>query len=742
MDGLSNANELIASIKKIPNPSTMTLDDWDNVKQAVQIVSGHGRSVATKVKKSAMVKDKVDTTEPQYEIKTTNGWTSVSDDTYNKLRKVRSVDARNKLSEKLLGTGVKLEHKDYNPFNTSQHFGIFRYTPGQSKIEVKGKRNHWWGDENLVEGVENLNFKKINFTNPYTKYYSARTQPNVPDNKPLQQPDVEPQVKPAETAKPTETVKPVENKKKNNKPKRARKHELGGYFKFLRTGGAVKYQEGGKTGIGAGEGYNWYNNVFSGYRQHILDGLSTKGYVNWLNTMQGSHAGIYNAAGGKNGSWRGKAYENESVKNYQTQYQTGFNGYDTGNPYNTNGIGKAYNTPKHYDFSGSNKRGTLEVNKRQFRGSPDGLYSQMTDDRRLLGREGDWPPEQLAKWQTALQAKGFKMELDPNDKYYRILPIDNSKQNVDPNNEGDQKPQAIKPQDTETERLQKQLPKAELKKPLDPRALLIGARAATNILSNDWMFDRMLDRQPLWYSKDFIDRKLDTIGDYAAIANAGNQSADLRTIQRLRQVSDQSLNLAADFESGRIGREIDDKARLLDANKQAVTHEAAVQLDMKDLEDARDTAFINRKLMYDYLSDRFDMQNAKDKARVDATVGAVDNLTNLYAGKYLEKKAVYNEATKNMMQTPREYAIEQMQTLYPELHNAVSTGNYKPEQLAKYQELMAGYLKDGREKYYQQYYSLYGGRIKTPDKLHGIKDKDLAVSKKGGKLEFIKSLRR
>jgi len=32
MDGLSNANELIASIKKIPNPSTMTLDDWDNVK--------------------------------------------------------------------------------------------------------------------------------------------------------------------------------------------------------------------------------------------------------------------------------------------------------------------------------------------------------------------------------------------------------------------------------------------------------------------------------------------------------------------------------------------------------------------------------------------------------------------------------------------------------------------------------------------------------------------------------------
>jgi len=64
--------------------------------------------------------------------------------------------------------------------------------------------------------------------------------------------------------------------------------------------------------------------------------------------------------------------------------------------------------------------------------------------------------------------------------------------------------------------------------------------------------------------------------------------------------------------------------------------------------------------MHDYLSDRFDIRNAKDKARVDATVGAVDNLTNLYAGKYLEKKAVYDDAIRNIMQTPREYALEQI----------------------------------------------------------------------------------
>lgn len=484
----------------------------------------------------------------------------------------------------------------------------------------------------------------------------------------------------------------------------------GGALNFIRK--IRGFQAGGKTGIKQGTAYNWYNNVFTGYRQHILDGLKTPGYADWLNSMQGQHSQLHKAAGT---NYDTTAYSSDGVGNYQTAYQTGFAAYDQNtNPYNISGIGQAYKVDKHYDF-GTTKRDTAEVdwqNGGQFIGKPDKLYSQMTDDRRILGREGDWTPEDLEAFNKSpqMQAAKLVLELDPTDGYYKLNPVKS-----DAEAEEDAQAQEI-------ERKVDATPQSELKKPFDPRALLIMGRGATNILANDWMFDRMLDRQPLWYSKDFIDRKLDTIGDYAALANAGNQAADLRTIQQLRQVSDQSLNLAADFEAGRVGREAQDKARLQDAAKQAATHEAALQVDMKDLEDNRDTAFINRKLMHDYQQDRFDLYNAKDKARVDAVTGVVNNLTSLYAGKYLEKKAAYEEATKNMIQTPREYAIDQMIRLNPELYKKVSDGNASNAEIAQYNQLLSAYLKEGRKQYSADYYSLYGGSIKQGKKLHGEKE--------------------
>ena len=494
----------------------------------------------------------------------------------------------------------------------------------------------------------------------------------------------------------------------------------GGTVTVKKNGGALNfirkirgYQAGGKTGIKPGTAYNWYNNVFTGYKQHILDGLKTPGYADWLNSMQGQHSNLHREAGT---NYDATAYSSDNVGNYQTSYQKGFEAYDQDtNPYNKSGIGQAYKVDKHYDF-GTTKRDAAEVdweNGGQFIGKPDKLYSQMTDDRRILGRKGDWTPEALAEFNKSpqMQAAKLVLELDPNDEYYKLKPI----------NEGSEIPQD-QAKDQETERTVDAVPQSELKKPFDPRALLIMGRGATNILANDWMFDRMLDRQPLWYSKDFIDRKLDTIGDYAALASAGNQAADLRTIQQLRQGSDQSLNIAADFEAGRIGREVQDKARLQDANKQAATHEAAIQVDMKDLEDNRDTAFINRKLMHDYLQDRFDLYNAKDKARVDSITGVVNNLTSLRAGKYLEEKAAYEEAKKNIMQTPREYAIDQMQRNNPELYKKVADATASSAELAQYNQLLSDYLKEGRRQYSADYFSLYGGRVKEGKKLHGEKE--------------------
>lgn len=753
IDGLSNANELIASIKKIPHPSTMTLDDWNNVRQAVQIVSGHGRSVATKVKKSAMVKHKVNTVEPQYEIKTTDGWKPVSDDTYNQLKNVRSVSARNKLSEKLLGTGVKLEHKNYNPFNTSQRFGIFRYTPGEARIEVKGKRNHWWGDENLVEGVENFNFKKINFKNPYSKYYNVRTQPNIPERnsdqymlnrineisglqvkRPLPWPDVKPKVKPAETVKPAGTVEHTQNNKKNNKSnkknKKARKHELGGYFKFLRTGGViVKYQVGGQTGVKFKQrAGSWFNDIFSTYKDVIINKLNNSTNIDadiqWLNGMQKDHSSIYNKA--KNTDWQTTAFKDDDIEAYQKQYIDG-GGFtdDSTNGFNRYGITTNWGT--RYELP---NKPTSGDHPGQF--TPDKLYSAITDDRRLLGRDDDWVgyEKEFEEFNSFLKGKNFEMKKDPSDGYYYIYKINNSDQNSkDPNVE--------KPGSQEKENRTDPNPQPQLNKPFDPRALYILGRGASTILGNDWLYDRIYDRLPGPVYKDFIDRKLDTIGDYSALAFAGNRSADLRRIQQLRQVSDQSLNINADYETNRINTEGEAKAKLQDDTKQATTHEAALEMDLKDLEDRRNTAWYNRAAFNEYLGKRADILNARDKARVDATLGMVNNLTALGTSKYLEQKNAYDQAKGILLREPRETAIERIKTEYPELYEKVYSGKDLTNQdIAKYNQLLSKYQEEARIKYARDYYASYGGTLSYPKKQHGT-----PYAQKGTKLNFIKSLR-
>ena len=60
-------------------------------------MTGHGRSVATKVKKAGMSKTTT-TTEPEHYIFTNKGKQKVSDKTFKKLREARGTKARQALT--------------------------------------------------------------------------------------------------------------------------------------------------------------------------------------------------------------------------------------------------------------------------------------------------------------------------------------------------------------------------------------------------------------------------------------------------------------------------------------------------------------------------------------------------------------------------------------------------------------------------------------------------------------------
>lgn len=181
-----------------------------------------------------------------------------------------------------------------------------------------------------------------------------------------------------------------------------------------KSGGIIKAQ----TGVKFGQNANYYTGVFLPSLDYILEGLGKdKDYYKWLNNMQSSHSKLYKSAGT---NWQNIAYHNSTVGDYQNQYKAGYNGEwgDDAIGYNSLGIQNAQNLGM-FDVSGRTRTSGDWSNKQY---TTDNLYSAITDYRRLLGRKGDFTPEQLKEIQEKFKNKGFDYYLDSDD-YYKLRPL-------------------------------------------------------------------------------------------------------------------------------------------------------------------------------------------------------------------------------------------------------------------------------------------------------------------------------
>ena len=196
-------------------------------------------------------------------------------------------------------------------------------------------------------------------------------------------------------------------------------NKFGGKFQqFLelkRRGGIIKAQQG----IQINPGTSWYGDIFSTYKQHILNQLKTYGqsYAAWLNSMQDSHSAMYKKAGDNflNVAYNG---DPDSVRSYQQDYlRDTVDESDGRHPLGYNvGIANAAKKGR-YKRLGTAGTGT-DWSTTNYQ--PDGLYSGETDDRRILGRQGDFSDEQLAGLQAELKNHGFHLYLDPSNNYYKL----------------------------------------------------------------------------------------------------------------------------------------------------------------------------------------------------------------------------------------------------------------------------------------------------------------------------------
>lgn len=247
----------------------------------------------------------------------------------------------------------------------------------------------------------------------------------------------EPSTKPQSTSV-NNFNKPTQRNNKNNKKKskKKRKHLDGGVlydYEFLKSvhafkqGGVIKAQSGIKTGVKVNPKTTWFDAVWSQNVNHILRGLSDNNYYTWLNSMQDKHGDLHKNAGT---NFQTTPYNDKSVGDYQNLYKTGYNGEwkDNNVGYNSLGIMHAQNLGR-YDLYGNTKRTSGDWNiDANHRYKTDSSYSQITDDRRLLGRKGDFTDEQLASVTEAFKNKGYNFALGKNDYYY-LSPIEKSEQN-------------------------------------------------------------------------------------------------------------------------------------------------------------------------------------------------------------------------------------------------------------------------------------------------------------------------
>ena len=340
----------------------------------------------------------------------------------------------------------------------------------------------------------------------------------------------------------------------------------------------------------------WYSNVFNPYQQYILDQLSQYGtndtYGNWINGMQDNHEKLYQSAGGVNGNFLNEAYNNESdaVRNYQQAYdadQYSKNYLDHG--YNTRGIAQAYLAGRYKNIGFTKRNGQDSVNTKW---TPDGSYSGQTDDRRILGREGDFTDQQLTDWNNKLKTIGWEQYLDPTTKYYKLRRLQQNPQIQQSSKINGANPTTMQKSHVLTNIL------GGLKNHLPDiaEAARVGWNNSFNNKQRNYQLQHM---NPVLLQPYAFYRKI--YGDYGTMSEYNRQGSNTQNVANTiaSNIADSSLAAATQLQGASQANDLAIKGKLADNQMIRDTYEKALAQNKENLQIANSVANTNRKNLND-----------------------------------------------------------------------------------------------------------------------------------------------
>lgn len=785
--GLQNAGEIKNSIMKLTSPSSMNVKDWQNVSQALQIMTGHGRSIATKVKKAGMSKTTT-TTEPEHYIFTNKGKQKVSDETFKKLRETRGTKARQALTEELMGQGVTLNQTRFAPWNTSTRFGAFKEVPGRTTMEVQNKHKGWFSDESLVQKAENANPSVdirgiLTRINPYKAYYSRRNQPVIPNkdysrlsifpiDSPLNIHNTIPKVQPHPTgekyaSRPIEQPK-VQHNPQSKKKRNRRKHEIGGILYALRNGGIIKAQEGTEF-PGLSTNYRTFSD-WGNFNWGTGDNLNFNGYMTAGKNRR-------NGITWSKGLWMDTSDENYGNQNMQSAYDAQQNYYAQNNSDNIMGDVKKYyatwvqnnagkdvnafiqdynakvdelrNLNKTKTTAQANSTGWTRFNELHHMLYPSyGVQTDGSDDwsdklKDILG-ESTWRRvPNTFKSIGELQDKRSTTLVDGDPKWQ--VAMDNQghliTENVvnpagDITESGKNSATSGQSEVGDTEGARPTVVSKKLKNPFDPTPLIITGKTIQGLLGNRNIYQNLLDEMPQAPLRDPIDRKLAIVGWQERIKHGQNELADLRRAQQRQQGVDQQTNFATALETERVGRDIMDKAFMEDSGRQFETAGKSWNIDNEDYLYNIKVGDDNRKAIADRERMMTQIRAAWRSGNNNILMGSLADTGNWLLKKYQREQDLVDKAKEIQLGSPEERAqsdLYENDSKYAALMDKYQSGQtLTDEERAYVKSAQAKALRNIRNSYARTYYDMYH----TP--WFGGGYKSVLEIKNGTKLEIAK----
>lgn len=594
--GIANAPEMLNSWSKIKNGQDLTIADWRNIANSIQIVLGGTAATGRAIKANKKVNAALSDTHSW--LKTNNGYRKVSNGDIQKIQGMSSLEEQNKFLKEKYGVTIskqknlfKRKKNETGNIKTQEYYDFSKPVTLYSG-DLPYTRKFGWG-ERAIGNLQVPSLPNIDIRNAYNRV-------------------VHPQA-----------YKRKYGKKSNKKYKSdfiSRKYNqfrdwLDGEVEIEKDGGTLnfkikKFQNAGKITLNNGvvdwdslsdpkKDILWPGSAEyskSPLSKYVVPRLGTSSGVNNvsksqnysfdtnsrlksmidrlknniispdnISEMQRRHWGMYY-------TWQPQdtPIYKEQVANYQTDYQNlGLNDEIIAPGYSNNYI---INSPN------PNSGDSIP------NWTSDGLYSQITDDRRVLARKADYDNnlEQLKKDIEYAKQNGYEYYLDPETDYYMLRPLqaNENTSNISKleisNNQPTSKPNNIKGLNIfSNPTLTYGLPRALYADWMNRKMTDLAIKSTNPVLQDPFIFHR--------YTRSDLDSEMQGEKNYASLVNLAN-----RPTTSSGENYD-ALRLEAELK----GQEAKNKGRQLSNQVQRQYDELAWQQEKENAKNIHDTSASN-----------------------------------------------------------------------------------------------------------------------------------------------------